>query len=138
MGKRTKVFVLYGSYRNTIPPPGAIDLSDGLSDTFGKKEVEQEACHLMEFFQMKGEWGFFDLDSLKQFYKDRGYRTDRMLYGLICPWFDEGKPLVTTIHIPGPYILMLSDGRLMATNHFLNRLKKHVVKVVEERARKSA
>ena len=140
MGKRTKVSILYGTRWNNIPPPSAVDLSDGLSDTFGVREVEEEACHLVEFFQMKGMWGFFDLDSLKEFYKDRGYGTDRMLFGIICPWFKNERILVEHIHIPGPYIVMLFDGTLVATNHFLNRLKKHIVTatVVKERARKSA
>lgn len=140
MGKRTKVFVLYGSMRNKIPPPSVIDLSNGLSNTFGKAEVEEQACHLVEFFQVKGEWGLFDLDSLKRFYKDKGYQTDGMLYGIICPWFDNEQLLIASIHIPGPYIVMYSDGTLVATNHFLNRLKKHIVTVTTIRgsARKSA
>jgi len=63
-----------------------------LPSTFGKCEVEVAAWELIRFFQKRcdGKWTPFTFQQLHAFYVTEGWNPDKMLFGLMGSWFDDG------------------------------------------------
>lgn len=100
--------------------PNQIEI-DSVSGKFGKYEVEESAKNLLAFFQKKGKWTSFSFQELIHFYNESGLDSSQMLFGLICPWYDDGG--IGSIQIPtNPYFVMDIDGTLCITSNFINKL----------------
>ncbi len=80
--KSPKAIQPYLQPRDIVEPPFV----------FGKHEVEDAAIKLIEFFVARkfGEWAAFTFSELHDFYVERGYRPNEMLFGLMGPWYDDG------------------------------------------------
>ncbi len=106
--------------------PSDIDLSDGLSETFGKCEVEEAAVALVRFFQEKGRWTQFTFEELLAFYKTKGLDPEYMLFGLLGSWIDYTGLFYFTESLP--FLVRLPDGAICATSLFVKRCEKHKLK----------
>lgn len=102
--------------------------TSALRSTFGKAEVEWAAAELIEFFQFKGCWSKFTLGELYRFYQIKGWDPDRMLFGLICPWFDDAM-FFGGLRVPKPYLAMASDGSMVITSIFIEKAAKNIKKI---------
>jgi hypothetical protein len=103
--------------------PSDIKIEGSAAGKFGKFEVEQAAGDLVKFFQEKESWEPFYLYELLDFYKRNILDRKRMLFGLICPWEDDGIPLQPRIRsYKNPHMISCSTGQLAITSQFIERL----------------
>jgi hypothetical protein len=87
---------------------------------FGKCEVEDAAENLLKFFQIKNMWHSFFLQDLLVYCKQVGFNPNMMLFGLICPWVDDGG--LGSLRESQDFLIMNSDGSLCITSNFINKL----------------
>ena len=87
---------------------------------FGKAEVEDAACKLVQFLQYKSmrTWVSFTFSELAQFYERNDWNPDTMLFGLMGLWYDDGG--IGSIKSAHPNIIHYGDA-LRVTEAFVNR-----------------
>jgi hypothetical protein len=106
--------------------PADINLEYELSSTFGKREVEDAAVHLVRYLQeINAEKWNFKFAGLLDYYKRNDLNADEMLFGLFGSWFDDGG-MMGFKEDPG-YIVNWGNG-LQVTQDFLKRLQSHVIR----------
>jgi len=118
---------------NNCIRPKDIDLSNSLSDCFGKRETENNACVLVEFFQMMGKWEVFSLsrlfDYMMKVHSVKATQTfEKIFYGLLGPWYDDQGVCSGTWRMSPNYIVQISPGKFAITDLFIKRILKHVKK----------
>lgn len=71
--------------------PCDIDLSSHLRNTFGKCEIEDATCKLIQFLVETGRgWNEIHIGDLVDFYRQKGWNTDEIMFGLFGSWIDDG------------------------------------------------
>ncbi|MEK7510687.1 MAG: hypothetical protein AAB582_00410 [Patescibacteria group bacterium] len=85
---------------------------------FGKAEIDENAGHLVSFFQEQDAWVPFEMSAFKEFCTRFRPNGSPIFYGLVGDGFDEGDP---TIHYDPHLIRLLDDGRLIVTDRFILR-----------------
>lgn len=88
---------------------------------FGKCEVEDAAENLLKFFQIKNMWHSFFLQDLLVYCEQVGFNPHMMLFGLICPWVDNGL-FLGGLRESQNFIVMNVDGSLCITSKFINKI----------------
>lgn len=100
--------------------PSDIELaSDRALGGFGKYEVEIAAGGLIKFFQVGDFWLPFTIEQLARFYDEAELDKRLMLFGLLCPWFDDGG--FGSIRQAQPYLVHMPDGTFSVTSFFIER-----------------
>lgn len=109
--------------------PEDVDLSEGLSSTFGKVEVERAAENLVRFFQSRGAWCPFTKEELLAFYRTQLPDEDpeKVFFGLFGGWFDDGA-LTGGWKIAPQLVVRYPDERYRITNLFMEAIKNHIRK----------
>jgi hypothetical protein len=111
-----------------VPTPGSF-LKDGLlleHGRFGKHEVEKAAELLVRFLDdaRSCNWREFTLEEFSKFCTSVGeHSLGAGLYGLICPWWDDGKPEKLRENAGPPYIVQTDLHHFAITTAFIDRLK---------------
>lgn len=90
--------------------------------SLGKWEVDEAARGLIAFLK---EWGLgrsFHIADLVDFYRKHDMSTQYLLFGLICPWYDNGY---YPPHLRANVIALIADddGSLMVTKEFLDKCR---------------
>ncbi len=113
--------------------PEDVDLSNGLSGTFGKAEVEASACMLVKFCKYLRTWQNFTLEEYERFVTrertDEGRRQNysyHFLFGLIGQWHDDGGP--GSLRDAPVQALICWGHDWSVSTAFLERIKDHVKK----------
>jgi len=94
-------------------------INDSVAGVFGKAEIEQSAGKLVSFFQSRGYWCPFTLDELQRYYKEKGWNTNAVFFGLVGAWYDD--TFLPTWNESWPCLGISPDGLHYVTDHFILR-----------------
>lgn len=102
--------------------PDDVKLSeaDTVLGGFGKAEVEQSAGKLVRFFQSRGYWCSFSLDELQRYYREKGWYTNSIFFGLAGAWYDDSTLSPGWVQ-SWPCIAIDTIGLHYVTEHFVLR-----------------
>ncbi|MDI6734552.1 MAG: hypothetical protein QMD50_03665 [Patescibacteria group bacterium] len=101
--------------------PEDIDISRGLSNTFGKHEVEAAAVNLVIYCKARRcGWCPFSLSDFLQFSKKAGFDPNMVFFGLLGPWQDDAI-LVGGIRESFPCLVLGADGLYYITDVFVKK-----------------
>ena len=95
---------------------------------FGKHEVECAVRTLVNFFvewRDYDQWREFSLEELREYLKSRPdleMSVDQALFGLICPWYDDGG-FGCWIGIDVPFIVQTGRHQFAVTSAFIEALQ---------------
>lgn len=93
---------------------------ESIRGKFGKCEVEDSAENLLKFFQIKNKWHSFFFEDLLVYSKQVGFNSSMMLFGLICPWVDDGG--FGSLRESQDFLIMDANGSLCITSNFINKI----------------
>ncbi|MDB5224633.1 MAG: hypothetical protein JWO43_255 [Candidatus Adlerbacteria bacterium] len=99
------------------------------ANCFGKFEIEGAAIRLLSFFQTRGAWCAFTAEELVHHYQLKNWNPDRMFYGLLGRWFDDGD-MGTWKDPADTFIVKDEAGRYCVTNLFVERCARNLKKAV--------
>lgn len=118
---REEVRVVCEGVSKHTPSPRDIARRDSgaVKGGFGKYEVEEVAGRLVSFFEEKGFWSEFSIEELGDFYRQRGWDPNTMLFGLLGPWYDDGA--LGSFRQFEPLIVYSPDGKMVVTERFIAR-----------------
>ncbi len=91
------------------------------ASTFGIREVEKNAGHLLSFFKSKGLWCEFTIEELRHYYKIHAWAPNTMFYGLIGMYEHLSENGLQCYAPDHPYVIIDPDGICCITEDFIRQ-----------------
>jgi hypothetical protein len=117
--KEYKVEYVYKHDRSIRPEDVKLDSCGAVAGVFGKYEVEISAGRLVQYFRYRRKgWTYVSLTELRDFYQQNHWDWNRMLFGLMGAWWDDGG---AGSIVEGVDCLVYVNDALYPTKEFVSR-----------------